>query len=99
MRKLPKKLDNPFDNVIIDLLCEPMAQFFHKLHMTPNDITTLSLITGLLSVIFLYKGLPIISVVFYFFSYVFDCVDGFTLGSIKCALKKEIFMIMLKIGL
>lgn len=76
MRKLPRELENPLDNVII-YLCGPMTDFFHKLDMTPNDITTLSLITGILSIVFLYKGLPIISVCFYFFSYVFDCADGY----------------------
>lgn len=76
MRKLSRDLENPLDNVIIDL-CEQMNPFFSKLHMTPNDITTLSLITGLLSIIFIYKGFPVVAVIFYFLSYVFDCADGF----------------------
>ena len=52
MRKIPKNLENPIDNVIIDA-CETMSTFFKNLHLNPNDITTLSLIFGILSIIFL----------------------------------------------
>lgn len=75
MKKIPDEIDNPIDNVLIkfgDYLCP----LFKKTGHTPNMITTYSLITGLLSVIFLYKGYPIAFAIFYAISYFFDCMDG-----------------------
>ena len=54
-----------------------MSTFFKNLHLNPNDITTLSLIFGILSIIFLYKGKTIISISCYFISYIFDVLDGY----------------------
>ena len=86
MRKLPKNLENPIDNVIIDA-CEPMSKFFKSLHFNPNDITTLSLIFGILSILFLYKGKTILAVSCYFISYVFDCCDGYYARKYKMCTK------------
>jgi phosphatidylglycerophosphate synthase len=76
MRKIPHELECPVDNVLIDL-CEPLSIFFRKLDFTPNGITTLSLICGLLAIYFLYKDKPYAAVTFYFISYIFDCLDGY----------------------
>ena len=76
MIKIPKDLENPIDNVIIDS-CEPMSIFFRQLHLNPNDITTLSMIFGILSIILLYKGKTVTAVSCYFISYVFDVLDGY----------------------
>lgn len=50
--------------------------FFHSLNFTANGITTLSLIFGLVSIVFLYKSLPIPAVACYIISYFFDVMDG-----------------------
>ena len=76
MRKIKREFENPFDNILIDI-CELVSPFFHKLNFTPNGITTLSLITGLLSCYFLHKNSPYMSVSFLLLSYFFDCLDGF----------------------
>jgi phosphatidylglycerophosphate synthase len=76
MRKIPSYLENPLDNIIINF-CDVIAPFFKKLHFTPNGITTLSLIFGLLSIISLYYGHVVLCVIFYFISYIFDTLDGF----------------------
>jgi phosphatidylglycerophosphate synthase len=76
MRKIPSDLENPIDNAII-YMCEPMSKFFRTLNFNPNDITTLSLIFGILSVILLYKNKPVLSVACFFISYIFDCADGY----------------------
>lgn len=76
MRKIPTNLENPIDNVIINM-CEPIVKYFRTLHFNPNDITTLSLIFGILSLLFLYKSKPILAVACYFISYMFDCADGY----------------------
>ena len=86
MRKIPKNLENPIDNAIIDI-CDPLSEFFHYLHFVPNDITTLSLIFGILSVLLLYRGQTIASVVFYFISYIFDCCDGYYARKYKMCTK------------
>jgi phosphatidylglycerophosphate synthase len=76
MRKIPRNLECPIDNILIDL-CEPCSIFFKKLNFTPNGITILSLIFGVLAVVFLYKDHPVLSVIFYYISYFFDCLDGY----------------------
>ena len=75
-RKIPTSLENPLDNLLIDL-CEPTTKFFRSTGFNPNDITTLSFLFGLLAILFLYKNKPVLSVVFYFISYFFDCADGY----------------------
>lgn len=74
-RKLPRDLENPIDNYLIDL-CEYFNPFFKKLKFTPNTLTTLSLFTGLFSLIFYLDNSYIISAIFLFISYWFDCTDG-----------------------
>jgi len=76
MRKIPTNIENPIDNVIINL-SEPFSTMFRHYNFTPNCITTLSLITGVVSVWALYKGMITVAVVFMAFSYFFDCVDGY----------------------
>lgn len=73
--KIPHSQENPIDvfNITIsEMICEP----FKKLNMTPNDITTLSLIFGVISLYFLYHlNYPLFAITFYI-SYFFDCMDG-----------------------
>ena len=76
MRKIPRELENPIDNILIDL-CEPISELFNRISLTPNHITTISMIFGFLSVFFLYKRIVIVAVILYFISYLFDCVDGY----------------------
>ena len=76
MRKIKSEFENPFDNILIDL-SDIISPYFHKMNFTPNGITTLSLITGLLSCYFLHKNKPFLSVSLLFLSYFFDCLDGF----------------------
>jgi phosphatidylglycerophosphate synthase len=76
MRKIPTYLENPIDNVII-AVCDGMSKFFRVLKFNPNGITTLSLIFGVLSLLFLYKSKSVLAVACYFISYVFDVLDGY----------------------
>jgi hypothetical protein len=85
-RKIEKKYENPFDNILIDL-CEYCSPFFHKLNFSPNDITTLSLIFGILSIYFLYKNNLVLFIVLYIISYFFDCFDGFYARKYKMVTK------------
>ena len=75
MRKIPRDLENPIDNWLIQL-ADYLSPFFRATGHTPNMITTYSLITGLLSCYCLWKGHVILFALLYALSYFFDCFDG-----------------------
>jgi phosphatidylglycerophosphate synthase len=75
MRKIKKEHENPIDNINIDI-SDKLCPFFKKLNFTPNGITTLSLIFGLISIFFLLKRNIILFSITYYISYFFDCMDG-----------------------
>jgi len=75
MRKIPPDLENPLDNVFIDL-GEFLSEYFRALNLTANDLTTISFITGMYAVyLFAYEKYAL-SAIFYMISYIFDCFDG-----------------------
>src|SRR3989304_4470904 len=76
MRKIPEESDNPIDNFILKIV-DPLCPLFKALHFTPNGITTISLVFGLLSAYLLYKGHPYLFGITFFISYFFDCMDGY----------------------
>ena len=49
-RKIPKNLENPLDNYIISC-CDKASGCYRKINFTPNGITTLSLICGILAIL------------------------------------------------
>jgi phosphatidylglycerophosphate synthase len=75
MRKIDRKYENPIDNIFIDIgeICNPL---WKRLNFTPNTLTTLSLLFGLLAVYNLYKRNILLFMIFYIISYFFDCNDG-----------------------
>lgn len=75
MRKIPRKYENPLDNFNIDLM-DKTTPFFRSLKFTPNGITTLSLISGLVSIYYLYHHNFWGFAISYYISYLFDCLDG-----------------------
>lgn len=75
MRKIPPELENPIDNVLIDL-GEFLSEYFRALNLTANDLTTISFVTGMFAVyLFAYEKYAL-SAIFYMISYTFDCFDG-----------------------
>jgi len=76
MRKIPKELENPFDNICIDI-GDYLSTFFNKLNFTANGLTGVSLILGILSIKYYIEKKYLISGILYFISYMFDCFDGF----------------------
>lgn len=75
MRKTPRELENPFENVLIDIT-EILLPYFKKWNFTPNILTTFGLVTGLVSAYFLNQRGIILFVVLYILSYFFDVADG-----------------------
>lgn len=75
-RKLPYKYENPIDSLLI-MLTEKMNPVYRKLGMTPNILTTISMLTVIFSVLLqLYSDMPIAGAMLYFVAYYFDCADG-----------------------
>ena len=75
VNKIPQELDNPLDNYINNLI-DKHLDLYKKLNLTPNMITTISLILGLSSAYSIYKDSYIIGAILWFLSYYFDCADG-----------------------
>ena len=76
-RKIPCHFENPFVNVFIAIAMTLNIYIFKPLgFVTPNIITSLSLITGFTSLYCFYKELPILFAVLFLISYILDCADG-----------------------
>jgi phosphatidylglycerophosphate synthase len=75
MRKIPREYENPIDNINLDL-AEFMCPYFKDLNLTPNDLTTISFIFGLLAVYFLSTYKMFLFGITLYISYLFDCFDG-----------------------
>ena len=73
--KFPPEYENPIDNLIINngKLLYPI---YRKLNFTPNHLTLISMVTGIISVYLFYKKNFIVSAVLFFTSYCFDVFDG-----------------------
>lgn len=75
MPKLPPELEGPLDNIIVNS-GDKIDSYFYKAGFSANDITSLSLISGLSSIYTFYKGQYLWSGILLFVSYIFDCMDG-----------------------
>jgi len=73
--KLPRELENPIDNIVIDFTYF-FGDSFKRNKFTPNMLTTLSTITAILCLYTVYNKKYILGIVFLFISYFFDCFDG-----------------------
>ena len=77
--KIPDNSENPIDFLLINKLCEPMSNVLNKniQNITPNHITTVGLIFGIISVICLYYNKFVLSFIFFWLYYLMDCLDGY----------------------
>jgi len=75
IRKLPRHLECPLDNILLDGV-EYLNPYFYQLGFTPNGITTVSAIFGILSSIGIIYNWYIFASVVYFIGYFFDNMDG-----------------------
>ena len=76
-RKIEPHQENPLDNLIL-IQTDKVSIYLHNRvpNITPNIITTIGLIFGLLSIYSLYKEYYILSFVLFWINYFFDCLDG-----------------------
>jgi phosphatidylglycerophosphate synthase len=76
MSKLGYEYENPMEILILEG-ARVMCPYFYSMGFTPNGITTLSIIFGLLSVFLIYKGFIMLGLISFVISYIFDCMDGY----------------------
>jgi phosphatidylglycerophosphate synthase len=74
--KIPSKLENPFDNVLVSL-AESASPLFRELNLTPNMLTSLCVFFLLVSVYLLIRGSLLGFAICYVLSYWFDVTDGY----------------------
>jgi len=74
-RKICSIDENPIDNIIIDL-CTIINRKLSPKYVSPNMITSLSLVTGILSSYFVYNSLFLQGGLSFLLSYFLDCLDG-----------------------
>lgn len=74
-RKIPRSIENPIDNVLIDL-AEMINPALRGMGFTPNALTFCALVTGLVAAYFAWNTRFAWAAVFTFVSYQFDILDG-----------------------
>jgi len=74
--KLSNSDECPIDIIFISM-ASAVAPLFHKLCITPNMVTAMSLLTGLAASYFLWYDQKCIAVLLFIISYFFDCLDGY----------------------
>jgi phosphatidylglycerophosphate synthase len=75
VNKLEDKHENIFDLYLLRFI-DTHLHIYKRLNLTPNIITTFSLISGLTSGYMIYKKNFKIAGLLFFLAYYFDCVDG-----------------------
>jgi phosphatidylserine synthase len=69
-------MENPIDNILIDISYHVGQAIKHIPYMSPNVITSLSLIVSLYAVYKIFNGFYMIGGILFFFQYFLDCLDG-----------------------
>jgi hypothetical protein len=73
--KIHNDYENPIDKVFINI-CELLCPFLYRLNFTPNMITTVGLLFGMVCIYYFYMDNIRLAVLFLWISYFFDCLDG-----------------------
>jgi hypothetical protein len=75
VNKLNDQYENIFDIYIIKFI-DSHIHIYKQLGFTPNMVTTLSLVTGIISAYMVHKKNYKLAGILFFIAYYFDCVDG-----------------------
>jgi len=75
-RKLKTELECPVDNLLYYLV-QPISTICKKLNITPNMITSISIVFGILAIYFLYKNKFLQFTIMFCLYYLLDIVDGY----------------------
>jgi phosphatidylglycerophosphate synthase len=76
MSKLDNKYNNPVD-VLCEKIYEPFMEPLHRIGVTPNILTTASMLCGLYSAKLIWDQRPKEAALFFALNYLFDCMDGY----------------------
>jgi phosphatidylglycerophosphate synthase len=76
MKKLPSHLESPVDNGIYYII-EKITPLVYSMGFTPNMITTLGNVCTLIFIYYFIQKQFYLSALFFFLSYMFDCLDGY----------------------
>ena len=74
-RKFAGRYNDPIDNLLIELSSN-VEPFFYRLNFSPNGLTTLSLLFGLMTIYLIYQKQFIGAGLSYMVSFFFDIMDG-----------------------
>ena len=74
--KIELCMDHPIETEMLKL-SEQMSSFLHNANVTPNMITTMGLLFGLMAVYFIWKGNKMLAFVFFWVGFFCDCLDGY----------------------
>lgn len=75
MRKIPRELENPIDNLLIDGV-QYLHPIFYTIGFTPNGITFLSGVCQFTALWYVYVGFYVSGGCLFFLGYMFDVMDG-----------------------
>lgn len=75
-RKIPEELENPIDNIFINA-ASATSVFYKEYDLSPNTLTTFSLIFGILCPLLYAYNFIYFSAITFIFSYYYDNLDGF----------------------
>jgi phosphatidylglycerophosphate synthase len=75
VNKLEDNYECPIDIIIFKFI-DKHLHIFHKLGLTPNMVTTLSIVFGLLSAFQILQNRLWLAAIFWLIAYYLDCVDG-----------------------
>lgn len=75
MSKLENKYNNPVD-VCLEKIYSPIMPSLHKAGVTPNMLTTASMLCGIYSARLIWEKRPKEAALFFVLNYFFDCMDG-----------------------
>ena len=73
--KIPEHFENPIDNLLYKSI-DKLNPILYRFGLTPNMITTISFIFGIISIYYFFNKSYILSSITFFISYYFDCADG-----------------------
>lgn len=75
VRKVPIEYENPIDNIILNFV-QISLPYLYYLKLTPNILTTISFLFGLVTSGAFYLDYKWLSALSWMISYFFDCSDG-----------------------
>lgn len=75
-RKIEEIHENPIDHILIHIAHWLNINVFRYLNFTPNILTTISLLFGIISPILFYKKQYVLSSICFLLAHLFDCADG-----------------------